>query len=116
MKDIKTYREVTKYLCDCVWDLDGRVIRLHKPGRVGLPEIMHFWVDGRVDFLEVKKPHLKRQRHLGRLEVRKAAKTGHNCYWLDSKEDVDRYLQGTLPRVEPKPESEYENWTIVYKK
>jgi hypothetical protein len=95
--------KVSKYLKDRIMEKEGTYLYIPRPGLLGLPELMHFWADGRVNFLEVMKPNKVRQRHLGTIQVRKVVTTGHSCYWIDSKHDVDRYFEGTLPEIRPKP-------------
>lgn len=84
--------EIEKYLVRRVKEKKGLAPKWVAPGHRGVPDRIVILPNGKVVFVELKAQHKK----LSPLQLKWAStlkKMNQTCYVLDSKVDVDRFIQ-----------------------
>lgn len=84
-----------KYVCDCIKKCGGRAFKWASPGCSGVPDRLCVMPNGKVIFIEVKRPGLKdgtspRQKKI----IRDLKAKGHTAWVVSEKLDLLEKLRG----------------------
>lgn len=87
--------EVEKYLVNQVKKAGGWAIKFQSEGNAGVPDRIVFWPDGKIHFIEVKRPGGK-LRPLQINQCKKISGFNNYVYVVDSKDAANEYIQKRL--------------------
>lgn len=87
-------RDIERYLCKCVKELDGLCWKFTSPSMTGVPDRVVV-LNGEVWFVELKAPG-KKPTALQERRMAQLREAGANVTWIDSKAEVDFFLADVL--------------------
>lgn len=84
--------QIESYLRDMVKDLGGIAYKFVSPGNSGVPDRIVLLPEGRSVFVELKAPG-KKPTKLQAVQHKRIRALGHEVRVIDSREQVDAWLQ-----------------------
>ena len=84
-------RAIERYLANKVKQLGGKSFKFVSPGNAGVPDRIVIIPGGHIFFIELKAPG-KKPRKLQQVVIKQLKKLGCNVLTIDSKEQVNRFI------------------------
>lgn len=88
-------KEIEKQLVRQVQSLDGWCLKLTSPSMIGVPDRLILLPEGRVAFVEVKRPGQK-PRPIQVRRIKQLRELGFKVYVLDDSNEISRIIEEVM--------------------
>ena len=88
-------KEIEKQLVKQVEDLDGWCLKLTSPSMIGIPDRLLLLPEGRVAFVEVKRPGQK-PRSIQVRRIKQLQELGFKVYVLDDEKEILKIIEEVM--------------------
>lgn len=88
-----TEKQLEQKLVGAVYIEGGIAYKFTSPGRAGVPDRLVILPNGRIGFVEVKRPNVGRLSNGQKFELKRLSDLGCKCFILDDPADIEMIIE-----------------------
>lgn len=85
-------KDIEKYLRESIKQAGGECLKWVSPGTAGVPDRIVIWPDGRIVFVELKRP-FEKPRPVQRVVLRRLYHLGCRVVVMDNRKSVEGFIR-----------------------
>lgn len=85
-------KDIEKYLLKSIKQAGGECLKWVSPGTAGVPDRIVIWPDGRIVFVELKRP-FEKPRPVQRVVLRRLYHLGCRVVVMDNRKSVEGFIR-----------------------